>query len=170
VPITINPNPPYLRHSLTSTVKPSQATNAQLYALIQIWDTSFLNWTPVTPQAFSNNLLYRMLLNNSLSHPVKQNAKMETHNSQFGCFILPPSNIFVSDLDSEGHPQRRRRQHAKSRHGCKNCKERKIKVCCFLRLQPSTNHISATRRSHVRIASSAIVHVGRTIHKIATIH
>lgn len=64
---------------------------------------------------------------------------METHNSHFGCFILPPSDIFVSGLDSEGRPQRQRRQHAKSRHGCKNCKERKIKVCSFLHLQFSTN-------------------------------
>ena len=61
-------------HPLSPTrLKPSQATNTWLEALIHIWNTSFLNWTPRCLAALSDNL-YRMLLNNSLSHPVKQNA------------------------------------------------------------------------------------------------
>ena len=61
-------------HPLSPTrLKPSQATNTWPEALIHIWNTSFLNWTPRCLAALSDNL-YRMLLNNSLSHPVKQDA------------------------------------------------------------------------------------------------
>jgi hypothetical protein len=53
---------------------------------------------------------------------------MESQPPQFGCFVIP-ANVFLSEIGLNGQPIRRRKEHAKSRSGCMNCKERKVKVC-----------------------------------------
>jgi hypothetical protein len=54
----------------------------------------------------------------------------QSHSPQFGCFTIP-NHVFLSDIDSNGLPNRQRKVHAKSRYGCENCKERKVKVSFF---------------------------------------
>lgn len=62
-------------------------------------------------------------------------------DSQFNCFSVDTpleaqSGVFVPDIGPDGVLRRHRKVHAKSRYGCKNCKERKVKVGITIFLYP----------------------------------
>src|ERR1700712_5148361 len=58
---------------------------------------------------------------------------MASYRSHIGSFALaqrprPKTTTFLVDIESDGRPVRRRREHGKSKAGCKNCKARKVKA------------------------------------------